>query len=557
MDAAILFEAEAYRLDGPKLMGRQSAGNSFLRAAVNAHAGQPVWGFSPYSQSANLFQKTVSEIDPSGQTRWIGFNQLNLMADRGVLFRPDAELEAMAKLRLRIGAWRYSLCGMTHTMAGKPLIHSFPSYAVIPVAPWDAVICTSRAARHVVAQALETQNDYLAWRLGGAAPASLQLPIIPLGVHVQDFQFSPDDRAAARQTLEIPQDEVVALFAGRLSLHAKAHPFQMFAALQEVCTRTGRRITLVQAGKFPSPTTQPMFQQVMTEVCPDVRAVFVDGQDFARYRMAWAAADLFISLSDNIQETFGITPLEAMSAGLPVLASDWDGYRDTVRDGVDGFLIPTWAPVPGTGEHIARAFEAGDLNYDYMLFRTCVTVSLEAKMLVDRLTQLVADEGLRRRMGAAGRERARTSYDWSVIYRQYQALWDELTAIRLGLSDEQKAHWHRAPRNTPGHDDPFRAFSSFPTAWVQGDMLVRLIPSATLERYAAVAGSPLFQHWKVEQKIIVFIFERLSQSPETVAALAAGIGLEVKLMVEVISRMLKMQLVEAVHTPELAASARP
>ena len=46
----------------------------------------------------------------------------------------------------------------------------------------------------------------------------------------------------------------------------------------------------------------------------------------------WAAADVFLSLVDNIQETFGITPLEAMAAGLPVVASDWDGYRYTMRD---------------------------------------------------------------------------------------------------------------------------------------------------------------------------------------------------------------------------------
>ena len=36
MDAAILFENDGYRMDGPKLMGRQSAGNGFLRAAVAA-----------------------------------------------------------------------------------------------------------------------------------------------------------------------------------------------------------------------------------------------------------------------------------------------------------------------------------------------------------------------------------------------------------------------------------------------------------------------------------------------------------------------------------------
>ena len=42
-----------------------------------------------------------------------------------------------------------------------------------------------------------------------------------------------------------------------------------------------------------------------------------------------------------MQESFGLTPIEAMAAGLPRVISDWDGYRDSVNDGEDGFLIRT------------------------------------------------------------------------------------------------------------------------------------------------------------------------------------------------------------------------
>ena len=40
-----------------------------------------------------------------------------------------------------------------------------------------------------------------------------------------------------------------------------------------------------------------------------------------------------------MQETFGLTPLEAMAAGLPCVVSDWNGYRDTVRLFLEG--VPT------------------------------------------------------------------------------------------------------------------------------------------------------------------------------------------------------------------------
>ena len=53
-----------------------------------------------------------------------------------------------------------------------------------------------------------------------------------------------------------------------------------------------------------------------------------------------------MSLVDNPQETFGLAVAEAMAAGVPLVVSDWNGYRDLVRDGIDGFRVPTsWASV--------------------------------------------------------------------------------------------------------------------------------------------------------------------------------------------------------------------
>ena len=98
---------------------------------------------------------------------------------------------------------------------------------------------------------------------------------------------------------------------------------------------------MILAGKAPQVMLE-VFREEARHFCPSVRLVVVDGADFRRYRYAWAAADIFTSLSDNFQETFGITPIEAMSAGLPSVVSDWNGYREGVRDGVDGFRNPTF-----------------------------------------------------------------------------------------------------------------------------------------------------------------------------------------------------------------------
>ena len=226
-----------------------------------------------------------------------------------------------------------------------------------PVMPWDALICTSSAVARTVRLLLDAEIAALRWRFGPSLTVTQPLlPIIPLGVHCDDFAFAPHEREAARAALGIAADEVVALFVGRLSFHAKAHPHAMYAGLQAAAQRTGRKLVLIQSGWFATEHIKAAFGDGAARACPDVRALFTDGKDPDRRRQSWAAADLFVSLADNIQETFGLAPIEAMAAGLPVVVTDWDGYKDTVRDGVDGFRIPTWM-LPPDGEAFARGYE--------------------------------------------------------------------------------------------------------------------------------------------------------------------------------------------------------
>ena len=71
-------------------------------------------------------------------------------------------------------------------------------------------------------------------------------------------------------------------------------------------------------------------------------------------------------------ETFGLVALEGMAHGLPVVACDVGGLPELVEDGISGYLVPV-----------------GDVE-----------------RLTDRVQRLLEDADLRKRMGAAGRERA-------------------------------------------------------------------------------------------------------------------------------------------------------
>jgi hypothetical protein len=114
---AIRFEPEGYTLEGPKLMGRQAAGNGFLRAAVAGLRGETLWAYTPHQRSAEIFAEMVASIDPKAASGWVPANRLDLLSRIGTLYLPDPSLAAAGRLRLRAGPAAYSLVGVTHTIA--------------------------------------------------------------------------------------------------------------------------------------------------------------------------------------------------------------------------------------------------------------------------------------------------------------------------------------------------------------------------------------------------------------------------------------------------------
>lgn len=544
MSAAIYFAPDAYIVEGKQIMGRRIAGAAFLRAAVEGRDGdEPLVAYTGDGATAELFVNAVRDIDPAATTQWIPIGRHDLLAPLGTLYRPDPAIGPEARLRLRSGAARFSLCGITHTLLGSSMIDGIAALAVEPIMPWDALICTSQVARDVVESTLADTLDYMRWRTGAdVSPPLPQLPVIPLGIHSRDWTMSDRIRQEARRRLSIGGDEVVILFAGRLSFAAKAHPFQMYAALQAVAEKSGQPITLLLAGQYFNERIEQEFMVAARRHCPMVRCLHVDGADAEDYKSAFAVADIFLSLADNMQETFGITPLEAMAAGLPAVVSDWNGYRDTVRNGIDGFRIPTWAPGPGSGVDLARSYEING-NYDRHSSRTSTTISVDMAMLVARLDLLVGDPATRRQMGEAGRARAIADFDWAVIYRRYRELWTELGAIRARAStnDGMAAWLSRAPAVHPAHADPFHRFASYPSRAIGPGTIVHAAPGASRSAYEALVAQRMFSFWQIPPDMTGALIAAAA-TPISLEALAACVGRPVEAAAELTARLAKMNL---------------
>jgi glycosyltransferase involved in cell wall biosynthesis len=545
VSAAILFEPDGYLLSGRKLMGRQVAGNGFLRAFVRGREDEAVTAYTPHERSAKIFIRTVAEIDPTARANWIPGQRLDLLARKGVLYRPDQILGPMARQRLRVGPAAYALCGVTHTLSTHTTLDAIAKILLEPVMPWDALICASTAAKAVVETVLEHQAELERWRIGQAAPTRPLFPVIPLGVHTADFEFRDGEREAARQALQIGDEAVAVLFAGRFSINGKAHPFPMLHAIQKVSDESGREIVLILAGHAFNDAIENIFQSAVKTFCPGVRAVFIDGRDPGPYRGAWAAADLFMSLSDSIQESFGITPVEAMAAGLPSLVSDWNGYKDTVRDGIDGFRIPTWGPPPGLGASIAHDYEIGLDRYEEYLARSTGAIAVDMPQLHARLRDLVENSDLRRRLGQAARQRAVATLDWSVVFASYRALWVEQTEIRrrAAADPDTRAWLDRAPRTGADHMGPFDTFAAFPTHKVSPQTRVSLVEGASVDSYRRLTSEGLLAMYATAPKIVDQVLPVLTTGPATVAELAQATSLQQNVMLEIVARLAKIDVV--------------
>jgi hypothetical protein len=166
-------------------------------------------------------------------------------------------------------------------------------------------------------------------------------------------------------------------------------------------------------------------------------------------------------LADNIQETFGITPLEAMASGLPVVVSDWDGYKDTVPHGEVGFRISTYMAPTGFGTELALRHQLGVINYDFYIGSASLATVVDPNELKVAFELLASQKNLRIEMGQKAQKLIREKYDHNQIIKSYIRLSETLQNIRLSSNSERKM---LTLSNSPNRIDPFQRFSKFPTS---------------------------------------------------------------------------------------------
>ena len=289
-NCALYYHPDGFRVAGKAVKGRQSAGAGFLKGFIEHSGVDRLIALTRSRPHFDDFRALAGALDRAGrETVWARPLDRHTLRSAGTVYWPSPELDQQAWTR-RFGDERdYSLCGVTHTVASAAVVAALGQYLTAPTQPWDSLVCTSTAVRAAVEHILEHYADYLARRGGGRFRSPVRLPVIPLGVDCDSYAPRDDDavpgagpgaRRALRARLGIAEGDLAALFVGRLSFHAKAHPTPLYLAAARAAQRVpDRTIHLLLAGQFPNRPVETEFREAADRFRGAARVHFVDGSD--------------------------------------------------------------------------------------------------------------------------------------------------------------------------------------------------------------------------------------------------------------------------------------
>jgi glycosyltransferase involved in cell wall biosynthesis/phosphoheptose isomerase len=191
-------------------------------------------------------------------------------------------------------------------------------------------------ADRILVECPQDEEDLI--RLYNADPA--KITVIPCGF--DPLELSPISKPLARFALNIPPEERVILQLGRMVARkgvdtavrgfgrlVKNHPFDV------------RLLIVGGESDEPDPEVTPEIGRLLAVARDEgvaERVTFVGRRGREALKYYYSAADVFVTVP--WYEPFGITPVEAMACGTPVVGSNVGGIKYTVRDGETGYLVP-------------------------------------------------------------------------------------------------------------------------------------------------------------------------------------------------------------------------
>ncbi|MFH1861644.1 MAG: glycosyltransferase family 4 protein [bacterium] len=176
------------------------------------------------------------------------------------------------------------------------------------------------------------------------------------GIDADRIQQASGDPATTRQRLGIPMDAFVVGLLGRLEPSKGQHI--LLQALQQLDAAYPQLHVLIVG---EAPPEKPNYDQILRQQAANLnvtdRVHFIDFQP--QPEPIYAILDAFVLASKK--ESFGLVLLEAMAAGVPIIATEAGGVPEIIENGVNGLLIPPEDP-DALAQQLRTLIEDSDLR---------------------------------------------------------------------------------------------------------------------------------------------------------------------------------------------------
>lgn len=195
-------------------------------------------------------------------------------------------------------------------------------------------------ADHIIAECPQDKVDMI--NLYGASAENIS--IIPCGF--SNKEFYPIEKKKARRILGLKENGKIILQLGRMVPRKGID--NVISALGVLSKHHKSKVQLVVVGgehDNPDPELSPelaRLQNIAKEEEISSSVIFAGRKQRDVLKYYYAAADVFITTP--WYEPFGITPLESMACGTPVIGANVGGIKYTVEHGKTGLLVPPHDP---------------------------------------------------------------------------------------------------------------------------------------------------------------------------------------------------------------------
>lgn len=255
-------------------------------------------------------------------------------------------------------------------------------------------------ASRIIAECPQDRLDLLSYY--GARDE--RITVIPCGFNPNEF--FPVDQLLARRTVGLPKDVKIILQLGRL-VPRKGIDNVIMSLAHLSKSRNDVRLVIV-GGEHEDPErnhADPEVQRLWSiaqEQGVSSQVIFVGRRNREMLRYYYSAANVFVTTP--WYEPFGITPIEAMACGVPVVGACVGGIKYSIEDGKTGFLVDPKRP----------------------------------EELAWKLELMLRSEEMRAAMGKEGANRAHRLFTWALIADQLKVVYEEVIAGAVHPSESRR-----------------------------------------------------------------------------------------------------------------------